>query len=170
MRIMLAIIILGILGVTAYGVFAVKNVVHDPAVWHVDPRYVASSETPNSFRVAKQVLTEFPVDIEAETYSVDAATLSEAFDRFVMEQPRVDRIAGSLDEAWVTYVQISESLSFPDYISVQFYDYGDTQTSTIAIYSRSRFGHSDMGVNKARVESWLSSIVSFIQEPPLVVE
>lgn len=166
MRTMLIIIFLGILAVTAYGVFHVRTVSHDPAVWHVDPRTVPPSDTPNSYRVARKDLTEFPVDIEPPVYELTAEKLAEAFDAFVMGQPRVERVAGSVQEGWLTYVQRTEALRFPDYITVQFYDLGDTGTSTLAIYSRSRFGHGDMGVNAARVTSWLSAIESFAQETP----
>ncbi|QHQ34925.1 DUF1499 domain-containing protein [Algicella marina] len=161
MRIMLIVILVGILAITGYGVYFIRTVPHDPAVWHVDPRTVPQSPTPNSFRAAPSVITDQPIDMELPTYAVPAASLAEAFDTFVMEQPRVERVAGSVEAGWITYVQRSETLAFPDYITVQFYDLADTQTSTLAIYSRSRFGHSDMGVNKARVEAWLASIESF---------
>ncbi|MHA3913406.1 DUF1499 domain-containing protein [Halovulum sp. GXIMD14793] len=164
---MLLIIVFGILGMSAYTVFFIRSVAHDPEVWHVDPRDAPNSETPNDFRLIQSNLTKFRVDMEAPTYAVDAATLSQAFDRFVMGQPRVERVAGSTQAGWVTYVQRSEYLQFPDYISVQFYNLGDTGTSTIAIYSRSRFGYSDMGVNKARVERWVKSIESFVQDEPI---
>ncbi|MEO0912293.1 MAG: DUF1499 domain-containing protein [Pseudomonadota bacterium] len=161
---MLILILLGIIGVTGYGVYFIRNVTHDPAVWHVDPRTEPPSATPNSFRVAPSAITDQPVDMEAPTYSVTAAQLALAFDTFVMEQPLVERIAGSLESGWITYVQRTEALRFPDYITVQFFDLGDTDTSTLALYSRSRFGHSDMGVNKARAEAWLTSIESFVVE------
>ena len=33
--------------------------------------------------------------------------------------------------------------------------------ATIAVYSRSRFGYGDMGVNEARVRAWLQALSSF---------
>ena len=73
------------------------------------------------------------------------------------------RLAGSAEEGWITYVQKTETLQAPDYVSVRFYDLdGDNLgKATIAVYSRSRFGHGDMGVNEARVKAWLTSISSF---------
>jgi uncharacterized protein (DUF1499 family) len=35
---------------------------------------------------------------------------------------------------------------------------GDGDGSTIAIYSRSRFGYSDLGVNQRRVEEWMTAL------------
>lgn len=169
MRVMLAIVFIGIVAISLYTVFYIRTVGHDPQVWHLDPRSAPQSESPNSFRLVQSSLTDLPVDLEAPTYAVNAATLSEAFDRYVMGQPRVERVAGSTEEAFITYVQRTEGLQFPDYISVQFYDFGDTGTSTIAIYSRSRFGYADMGVNEARVKAWLKSIASFEQDPATIV-
>ncbi len=163
MRIMLVVILVGILAILGFGVYSIRTSTHDPEVWHVDPRAVAPSATPNSFRAAPQAITEQPVDMEAPTFEVNAAQLAIAFDTFVMEQPRVERVAGTLESGWVTYVQRSETLAFPDYITVQFFDLGDTNTSTLALYSRSRYGHSDMGVNEARARAWLTSIESFVQ-------
>lgn len=189
MRIMFVIIVLGIMGIAAFMVYTVRTVTHDPQVWHVDPLEVPPSETPNDFRVAIPAFTRHVVDIEAPIYSADAQTLAKAFDVFVMGQPRVDRVAGSVEEGWITYVQRSERLFFPDYVSVRFYDLdppaaepiaevadtdADAETvvtpppppadrATVAIYSRSRFGHGDMGVNGERVRAWMKALESFEQ-------
>ncbi len=163
MKVMAVIIVIGILAITGWGVFYIRTIDHDPNVWHVDPRTVPPSDTPNSYRVALPGITEMPIDLEAPIYSVPASSLAQAFDDFVMGQPRVERIAGSVEAGWVTYVQRTESFQFPDYITVQFFDLGETSTSTLVLYTRSRFGHSDMGVNEARAKAWLKSIESFAQ-------
>ena len=46
---------------------------------------------------------------------------------------------------------------FPDLIAVQFMD-EKGGTSTLAIYSRSVYGHSDLGVNKARTMGWIRDL------------
>ena len=51
------------------------------------------------------------------------------------------------------YVQRSATMSFPDTINVRFIALSDS-TSTLAIYSRSQLGHSDIGVNLARIRLW----------------
>ena len=50
------------------------------------------------------------------------ATQQLAFDEFVMGQPRVERVAGTPQEGFVTYVQRTPQLQVPDYISVRFFD------------------------------------------------
>ena len=47
---------------------------------------------------------------------------------------------------------------FPDYVSVRVLP-GDAEgTSTLAILSRLRFGRSDVGVNAARMQTWLAEV------------
>lgn len=167
MRIMLAIIILGVLGTMGFLAYTVRTATHDPAIWHQDPRTVPPSDTPNDYRIAIQALTEYPVNMEAPIYDINAATLALAFDEFVMGQPRVERVAGSPQEGWITYVQRTPQLLIPDYISVRFFDLEGENIgrSTIAIYSRSRYGYGDMGVNEKRAKAWLASLDSFVYDP-----
>ncbi|ACT59687.1 DUF1499 domain-containing protein [Hirschia baltica] len=45
-------------------------------------------------------------------------------------------------------------VGWPDYISVCFLE-ADEGGSTLAIYSRSKYGRKDFGVNRKRIERWL---------------
>ncbi|PYC49436.1 DUF1499 domain-containing protein [Litorivita pollutaquae] len=71
-------------------------------------------------------------------------------DRIIMSGPRTQVLAGSVEDGMVTYIIRSKLWGFPDYVTVR--QLGDT----LQIYSRLRFGKSDMGVNKTRVDGWLS--------------
>lgn len=53
-----------------------------------------------------------------------------------------------------TYIQYSKFFKFPDYITVHFISLTSGQ-STLAIFSRSRYGRRDFGVNEMRIKSWL---------------
>lgn len=57
----------------------------------------------------------------------------------------------------VDYVQRTELMQYPDWITVRFIDLGGRR-STLAIYSRSVYGYSDRGVNKARIDAWLGEL------------
>jgi uncharacterized protein (DUF1499 family) len=50
---------------------------------------------------------------------------------------------------------------FPDLISALFLDEKGGK-STIAVYSRSVYGHSDLGVNRARIMGWITELNSAI--------
>lgn len=136
------------------------TVSHDPAEWHVNPYTVVLPITPNTYYVATQSMVESTVHMEAPIYTVPAAVMAKAFNDYVITQPSVLHLAGSVEEGWMTFVQRTPTLRAPDYISVKFIDFEDGG-STLAIYSRSRYGYGDMGVNKARIDLWLQSLASF---------
>jgi len=159
MAIFLIILTIGAAGGLFYYVSTVE---HDAAVWHVDPLTVEQSVKPNSFRMAPPLLTEEEVDAESPVYTVNPTLMAKAFDDYVVNQPKTGRIAGSPEEGWMTYVQLSPSLNLPDYVSVKFIDLNGGN-STIAVYSRSRFGYDDRGVNEKRVLNWVSTLQSFEQ-------
>ena len=138
----------------------VATVCSAPEDWHVDPLDFERPPSPNSYLVASQVLSNQPVDREAPVFSANPTLMAKAFDDFVLSQKSTTRIAGTPESGWFTYVQRTPTLRFPDYISVKFIDL-TAGRSTIAIYSRSRFGYGDLGVNKARVEAWLETLSSF---------
>lgn len=117
----------------------------DPALWHVDPRSVTPPDTPNTYLVADHDAVTLPMPPDEALARLDAIALAD---------PRTKRLFQ--DDGRVTYVQRSAVFGFPDYISVNVapVDGG----SSVSIYSRSRFGYSDLGVNKARVERWLGKL------------
>ena len=61
-------------------------------------------------------------------------------------------LSGSVDSGHITYISRSRIMGFPDYITVQKFD------GKLRIFSRLRFGQSDLGVNKRRVEGWLAQL------------
>ena len=65
-------------------------------------------------------------------------------------------MAGSAETGHVTYVLRTKLMAYPDYVSARIKDAGDGVE--LSIYSRSRFGRSDLGVNKKRIKSWLKKI------------
>ncbi|MGB3764761.1 MAG: DUF1499 domain-containing protein, partial [Ornithinimicrobium sp.] len=73
--------------------------------------------------------------------------------------PRVRVLAGSAADGFVTYVQRSALMGYPDYVSVRFVGV-DAEHSTLAIFSRARYGSSDMGVNEKRVRRWMQETQS----------
>lgn len=140
--------------------YYVNTVEHDVAIWHVDPLTAEQTIKPHSFRLAPPGLTDEFVDMASPVYFANPTLMAKAFDDFVLRQSKTTRIAGSPEEGWMTYVQRTPRWGFPDYISVKFIDLNGGK-STIAIYSRSRFGHGDLGVNEERVKTWVNTLSSF---------
>ncbi len=130
----------------------------DAATWHVDPVTAATPETPNSFRVLAPGSTPGPEEMVSPVYAVPPAQLIQDFDRMALAQPRTERLAGTPDGAgYVTYVQRTPLVAYPDYVSVRAVPVAEGQ-SALVILSRSRFGKSDLGVNRARIAEWLEAL------------
>jgi uncharacterized protein (DUF1499 family) len=72
-------------------------------------------------------------------------------------EPRLTRLARHDDGRREVVLQRSAMLHFPDVITVEFVSLGPHRSS-LAIYSRARYGRSDFGVNKARIERWLARL------------
>jgi len=140
--------------------YYVSTIKSEPAEWHVDPLTAPTPVKPHSFRMAPPGLTTEGVDAPSPVFSANPTLMAKAFDDFALGQPKTRRIAGSPEEGWMTYVQRSTAWNFPDYISVKFIDLNGGK-STVAIFSRSRFGYSDLGANKDRVLRWVNTLKSF---------
>ncbi|MEX1233805.1 MAG: DUF1499 domain-containing protein [Roseovarius sp.] len=75
-----------------------------------------------------------------------------ALDAIIRAEPRTRVLAGSVEAGMVSYVTRSRVFGFPDYTTVA--QRGDM----LWVHARLRYGASDMGVNKARVERWLAAL------------
>ena len=111
------------------GLAYVRLAPSDPARWHVDPTLAVDPGN-------RGVLRRDPVAIAD-------------FDRIARAWPRVEVLAGSVAEGHITYVVRSRVFGFPDYISAK------QEGEDLAILSRLRFGGSDLGVNRSRLDQWL---------------
>lgn len=118
----------------------------DPAKWHVDPVGAAPLARPNGYRMTEG--GEAP----AALIAYPAQDVAQALLDTGLAAPRTRLIAGSAAQGWFTLVQRSALMGYPDAISVRVVD---TPTgAALHVLSRSRFGHSDLGVNLARVRDW----------------
>ena len=156
------------LAVAALGVyvvmFMIATVKHDPNVWHVDPLEAPHCVSPNCFRMAPEGATDQAIDAVAPVYGETGIVMAEAFHDFALAQRDTQSVFGVAASQHMTYVQRTEMLRVPDYISVKFIDLPEGG-STVAIFSRSRFGYGDMGVNEARVRRWVDALKPFEVAP-----
>lgn len=138
------------------GAIYVRTVSDDPAQWHVDPTVAERTGRPNDFLVAPPSFSAAVPDVEAAVHALPPRELLFLLDSVASQSAGASILAGSLDDLWITYVQRTAIIGFPDYISVKAVQVEGG--SALVIWSRSRFGHSDMGVNRKRIETWLSQI------------
>lgn len=94
-------------------------------------------------------------DLTPPIYAVSKAELRSAFAKVIASEPEIEVVsAGGQAER---YIQRTQKMRFPDTIVAQYFDRPGGQ-STLALYSRSQIGESDLGVNKARIERWLEKL------------
>lgn len=90
-------------------------------------------------------------------YPVSAEDLYNAFNQIISHESRVNFVYTIPEQGQFQLVQKSFILSFPDDIAVQFIALSEN-TSSLAIYSKSRYGFYDFGANKRRVTQWLEQL------------
>ena len=122
--------------------------------------------SPNTFLMAPDGLCRLAkVDVRSASYGVAAKMLRQEFLKAAIAQKRVSHTFGDEVAFYDNFLVRSAMFGFPDYVSVQFLDVKGRK-STLAIYSRSVYGRSDLGVNRARTLSWLALVNGVIK--PLV--
>jgi uncharacterized protein (DUF1499 family) len=143
-------VILALLAVAGLMLY-VRFTPSDPAQWHVDPRAIAKPDRPNHWLIRPEGGDARPPD-----YALEPAELARIIDAVVLAQPRTVRVAGSVESGHMTYLTRTLLMGYPDYVSIRVLATG-TGASLVA-FSRSRFGQSDLGANRKRMELWLAAI------------
>lgn len=137
----------------AAGMTWVRLAPDDPAFWHVDPLSGASTGRPNEARILPPGAPG--EGIASPVFAMTPEALLRRFDAAAMADARVTRLAGGPEALFATYVQRSAIFGWPDYISARAVE--AEGGAALAVWSRSRYGYSDMGVNRARLERWLAA-------------
>jgi uncharacterized protein (DUF1499 family) len=115
--------------------------------------------SPNQYLVCPADKCEAESDLPAPVFAFHEKRLRETLIASWSAMPRTRQVSGSADPASgeIRFVQTSAILQFPDTISVHTWPAGENG-STLAIYSRSLVGRSDLGANEERVKSWLAAL------------
>ncbi len=138
------------------------SVFGEPDLGPVSFEQLQRRTSPNDALACPQDVCKATADIRSALYPVTARALRIAFAKVIATEPRVTTVDSSDSTLTDRYIQRTEWLGFPDTVVVQFFDRAGGQ-STLAIYSRSQLGKSDLGANKARIERWLSGLAEQIQ-------
>jgi uncharacterized protein (DUF1499 family) len=112
--------------------------------------------SPNTYLVAPAGFAEgAKPDAVAPCFAVDAPRLASAIERIALAEARTKLAAKAATSLHFTHT--SAVFRFVDDIFVEIIGVSASET-TLAIYSRSRTGYSDMGVNRQRVTRWLEAL------------
>lgn len=90
-------------------------------------------------------------------FDVPVEVLREALIAVAAQEPRCELVQIEPDGRQAEFEQRSRLFKFRDLVVVEFVPLSAT-ASTLAVFSRSLKGYYDFGVNKARVERWLSKL------------
>lgn len=80
--------------------------------------------------------------------------LREYWIEIIADDRRMVRVAADFEVRRFVYIEHSPVFRFPDIVTVEFVRLGPNRSS-IAVYSRSRYGEYDFAKNRKRVERWL---------------
>jgi len=108
----------------------------DPARWNVPLDFSSNKDFPGG---AQRVVDTGPDGLAK-------------LDEIAMATPRTERLAGSVEAGRITWITRTKVVGFPDYTTAQ--QAGDD----LKIWARLRFGKSDMGVNRTRVDAWIARL------------
>lgn len=153
MSILLGLVVLIALATAGFAVYARVDPI-DADRQHRDPLTLTRSTNPNNLLLASG---RDEADGPAPVWDATPEALMEAFDEVALGADRTTLLAGSVADLHATYLQRSMLMGYPDFISVKAMP-AEGGGASLAIYSRSKYGRSDLGVNAARVSAWLERI------------
>jgi uncharacterized protein (DUF1499 family) len=130
----------------------------------MDMAHIERPASPNTALAAPEGFSP-PPDLTTPVYHTSAPRLYAAVEVMAAAQPRTYRAAAYPDQLQVHYVVRSAVFNFPDLVAVQITPDG-ADNSHLVVYSRSIYGHSDLGVNRKRLEVWLAALQSTLPPSP----
>lgn len=116
--------------------------------------------SPNTYFVCPEGFSTSQPDQVAPVFSGSVDSLLAAWLDATNRQPRTIEFLfksppSSINNRQVTHVQRSALLGYPDVITAEIIEIPDGG-ATLAVYSRSQYGHSDLGANRKRITAWLA--------------
>jgi uncharacterized protein (DUF1499 family) len=97
-------------------------------------------------------------------FAVPRARLHEVWRQTIAALPRVVAVAEDARHWRSVYVAHTALFGFPDVVTVEFLA-PRPGCSSIALFGRSRYGRSDFGMNRRRIEHWLGLLQARV--PPV---
>ncbi len=96
-------------------------------------------------------------DIESPVFPVAGERLRAIVAEVAKGEPGTEIVFEDRWEEHDRYIVRSRLMRFPDTVDAHVIGAGEGR-STLALYSRSQIGYSDLGVNRARIERWLRRV------------
>jgi uncharacterized protein (DUF1499 family) len=123
----------------------------------LDLRSLVRPATPNHYLVAPAGYGTAEADEQSPSYALSADELFARLRLVMLSRPRTKLIEEEPSRRAIEVRERTRFFRFPDDITAEVIAEGDAR-STVAIYSRSRFGRSDLHANRHRVWQLLQSL------------
>ena len=121
----------------------------------IDFKTLKPGDKPNTFLVLPPGFqADAAPDLESPVFALEPAALLDAFKDTALTAPRTT--VKREGEGQVELVQRSLVFRFPDTITAQACPVEGG--SALCVFSRSKVGYSDLGVNAKRVTAWLDAL------------
>jgi Protein of unknown function (DUF1499) len=144
-------------------VLVIRFAAMDPRRWHVEPGLWQKQPMGNDYMRGFGAALDGADGIAGLCHG-DAASLALDLQMTALAEPRTTLLAGDALLGYITLVQRSKWMGYPDAITIWAQDYGPDQ-ATVSIWSRSRYGNKDFGVNRTRVGRWLAANRMILADP-----
>ena len=114
-------------------------------------------QLPNKKNYYLMCPNDFCKDMSAisPVFKVAVKKLQQITELVISQQPRIKLLINQ--PGYIAVTQYSWFWHFPDLVDIKFLAIDDTSSSFI-IYSRSKYGYYDFGVNQRRVRDWVEQI------------
>ena len=123
----------------------------DPARWHV-----TLTDQPASIKPNDATAYATGGDLAAPTFADPPEAILARLEALALSEPRTRLVAGSAAEGRLTLMQRSALWGMPDFITAEATR--SPEGTRLAMWSRARFGFSDFGTNRARLERWITGL------------
>jgi uncharacterized protein (DUF1499 family) len=146
-------------GDESYGVARFwERIAGPPDLGPVDFSAVTRSPTGNdALFCPKGLCGAAPVDGEPPVFAVPVSRLRDAVRVIEVNDPDIFALPRDEQRVQDRYLARTRLMRYPDTINVRFIELPGGR-STLALHSRSQLGRKDFGVNKARLEDWISQL------------
>jgi len=115
--------------------------------------------TPNQFLVTPAGFGPERPHRESPVFARKSDDVYLAMRAVALGEPRVQLLSEDPARRKLELVQRTRIIRFPDYISIEVAPL-DSESCAVLVYSRSRFGRRDFGVNRRRIDHWLGLLAT----------
>lgn len=122
----------------------------------LDLRSFERSTGPNDALACPAGVCRADADFESPTFDLSRQALLDRAAAIIAARPRTERVRTDPGLIQIVFVQRSRLFAFPDIIWIQ--SAGTDQRASLILYSRSRYGYWDLGVNSARIQEVLGAL------------